>query len=378
VPALLNMGQGYWLGSNSAQVVDAVGTPLSTVDFALTNGFNIIGNPYVVPILKADLRFTDGVETKTMVEAATAGWLSNVLYGYTGGYIVEGTTLGVWSGYWIPMLASGITIQYRTGVGVPSPAAEPTFAVETREGWGIDIGAELDVNGETVGDHIASFGVNPDATAGFDPLFDAPRPPRSPFDRYVEISFVADPTGYPAGIGGSIARDYRNSGEDGWEFIVSASHEGTVTLTWDNSSVSQLPADLKVELLDVSNGRSIDMKRNTSYSFDQTGETRRFLVNREDKNVPVSFELIQNYPNPFNPSTKIQYGLPADANVKVVIYDYLGQQVAVLADGFAKAGYHEVTFDASGLASGVYIYRLTAIGTDGTPFFDSKKMILAR
>jgi hypothetical protein len=231
------------------------------------------------------------------------------------------------------------------------------------------------MNEGIVSDHIASFGVHTSASAGFDPVFDAPRPPRSPFDRYVEVSFVVDGENYPIG---SIARDYRNSNEGGWEFLVAASHEGTVTLTWDNSGISQLPSDIKVELRDATNGRVVDMKKTTSYSFDQTGETRRFLINRDDKEIPVTYELIQNYPNPFNPSTKIQYGLPTDANVKVVIFDYLGRQVAVLTDGFVNAGYHEVSFDASQLASGVYIYRLTAIGTNGTPFFDSKKMILAR
>jgi hypothetical protein len=372
VPSALNMGQGYWLGSNSAQVIDAVGTPLSTVDMALTNGFNIIGNPYVVSILKSDLRFTNGVDTKNMTDAAIAGWLSNVLYGYSGsGYIVENTTLNVWNGYWIPMLTGGITIQYRTGLGVPSPATVPETGTEIAEGWGVELGAELMVNGEKVSDRIASFGVNGRATSGFDPEFDAPRPPRSPYERYVEVSFVGED-------GGTIARDYRSSGEDGWEFTVSASQAGEVTLRWDNTGIGGLSSDVKVELYDVAGGRIIDMKNTDSYSFDQSGETRRFLVNREDKEIPVVFELIQNYPNPFNPSTTIEYGLPVDANVRVMIYDYLGREVAVLSDGFVKAGYHEVTFDASDLASGVYIYRLTAVGVDGTPYFDTKKMILAR
>jgi hypothetical protein len=379
VPLTLNMGQGYWLGSNSAQEVDAVGTPLSTVDRALTNGFNIIGNPYVVPILMSNLRFTNGVDTKTWAEAVTATWLNNALYGFNGtSYFFESTSLGVWKGYWIPMMASGITIQYRTGLGVPSPSTVPTLATDAANGWGVEIGADLLVNGDKIGDYIASFGVNTKATAGFDPMFDAPRPPRSPAERYVEVSFVEDGMNIPEGIGTSIARDYRNSSEAGWELLVTSSHEGTVTLTWDNSSISQLPSDFNVELYDAAAQRVVDMKRTNSYSYDQTGTTRRFLINRDDKAVPVSFELIQNYPNPFNPTTKVQYGLPTDANVKVVVFDYLGRQVAVLTDGFVKAGYHEVSFDASQLASGVYIYRLTAIGTNGTPFFDSKKMILAR
>ena len=378
VPSILNMGQGYWLGSNSAQIVDAVGTPLTDVDKLLTNGFNIIGNPYAIPILKSDLRFTKGAETKTMSEAASAGWLSNVLYGYSGtGYYIENTALGVWGGYWIPMLQSDVTIEYKTGPGVPSPVTMPLFTSDLSDGWSVNLSAELKMNDGTVSDKIAAFGVHSTATDGFDPLFDAPRPPRSPNDKFIEISFTADGKDYP-NLTSSYARDYRKSSESGWEILVTASHEGVVTLRWDNSMISQISADMKVELYDVAGGRVIDMKKVDSYSFDQTGTTRRFLVNRNETKVPVSFELVQNYPNPFNPSTKMQFSLPVDADVKLEVYDCVGRLVSVLANGFMKAGYHEISFDASQLASGVYIYRLSAVGKNGTPFFDSKKMILAR
>ena len=65
-------------------------------------------------------------------------------------------------------------------------------------------------------------------------------------------------------------------------------------------------------------------------------------------------------PNPFNPSTTIRFDLPAAGQVSLAVYDVSGRLVATLADGLRQAGAHEVTFDGSGLASGVYLYRISA------------------
>ncbi len=78
--------------------------------------------------------------------------------------------------------------------------------------------------------------------------------------------------------------------------------------------------------------------------------------------VPEEFALHQNYPNPFNPSTTISYQLPISSHVSLKVYDVLGNEVATLVDGTKEAGYYQTNFDASFLASGMYIYRLTANG----------------
>jgi hypothetical protein len=89
--------------------------------------------------------------------------------------------------------------------------------------------------------------------------------------------------------------------------------------------------------------------------------------------VPNEFALYQNFPNPFNPSTVINYSLPTASNVKLEVFNVTGENVATLVDGFKNIGNYEVSFEASGLPSGMYLYRISA----GT-FVQTRKMILIR
>ncbi len=89
---------------------------------------------------------------------------------------------------------------------------------------------------------------------------------------------------------------------------------------------------------------------------------------------PQQFELNQNYPNPFNPITTIKYALPKGGKVKLEVFNLLGQKVTTLVNGFKQAGYHQVTFDGSGLPSGEYYYRLQ---TD-KGFVQTRKFVLLK
>lgn len=78
-----------------------------------------------------------------------------------------------------------------------------------------------------------------------------------------------------------------------------------------------------------------------------------------DETLPRSLTLQQNYPNPFNPSTNIRFNLPGASDVQLEVYDLLGRNVATLVNGTLPAGQHEVSFDASDLTSGLYLYTIT-------------------
>jgi hypothetical protein len=89
--------------------------------------------------------------------------------------------------------------------------------------------------------------------------------------------------------------------------------------------------------------------------------------------APMEFALEQNYPNPFNPTTVISWQSPVGGHQTLKIYDVLGNEVATLVDEYKEAGRYKLEYDASNLASGVYIYKLTA-----GSFVSSKKMMVIK
>jgi hypothetical protein len=89
--------------------------------------------------------------------------------------------------------------------------------------------------------------------------------------------------------------------------------------------------------------------------------------------VPTRVTLGQNYPNPFNPTTVVEYGLPSAGHARVSVFNTLGMEVARLRDGADDAGWHSVTFDATGLSSGIYIAVVQSANMT-----ESRAMLLTR
>jgi hypothetical protein len=130
-------------------------------------------------------------------------------------------------------------------------------------------------------------------------------------------------------------------------------------------------------LTDVSVG-SLVIKGAMLFSATSSGVWKRPLseitsVPKATGLLPKDYGLEQNYPNPFNPSTTIRYGLPTRSHVALTVYNTLGQLVASLVNETEEAGSHEVRFDGSVLASGVYFYRLSA-----GDYLATKRLVLLR
>ncbi len=107
--------------------------------------------------------------------------------------------------------------------------------------------------------------------------------------------------------------------------------------------------------------------------LDQAFSTSSVGGSPGEAEIPERFELAQNFPNPFNPSTTMRYALPRRSHVRLTVFNTMGQQVTELVNGEIEAGNHEITFNAAGLASGVYYYRLQA-----GPVAETKMLLFLR
>jgi len=149
---------------------------------------------------------------------------------------------------------------------------------------------------------------------------------------------------------------------------IESRYEGTVNLRADFTET--VPENWDVILTDTFTGNNYNLRssNNPGIAISPDEEpVQRFQLhispNREGiagSDLPTDFALKQNYPNPFNPSTTIEYMLPEPADVRLEVYSVDGRLIHTLQNGNLNAGRHQITFDASNLASGLYIYRLQA------------------
>ncbi|HMT12746.1 MAG TPA: YCF48-related protein, partial [Ignavibacteria bacterium] len=171
-----------------------------------------------------------------------------------------------------------------------------------------------------------------------------------------DVKFLDNNTAYAVGSGGELFITY-NAG-DSW--IKDQSKSGNILRTLSIVSPSKIMV------------------------FGEEGNMLKFTPNLTStgngsiNEVPSGFSLEQNFPNPFNPATVVKFSIPADADVKLVVFDITGREVKTLADGKMNAGRHELSFIGAMLSSGAYFYRLDVTGKDGISFTDTKKMILVK
>ena len=186
------------------------------------------------------------------------------------------------------------------------------------------------------------------------------------------ISFVAQRTDAGVELNWKTATETNNSGfsvergrdEESFMQIGFVSGRGTTT--------------------EITNYNYIDTEIETGeyfYRLKQTdfdGTSKYLNVVLVDVGLPKQFQLNQNHPNPFNPSTTIKFQLPVDANVRIELFNSIGQKVSEVLNSDLSGGVHEVTFEGSNLSSGIYYYTMNAVGKDGKNFTSTKKMILMK
>ena len=168
--------------------------------------------------------------------------------------------------------------------------------------------------------------------------------------------------------------------------VENASGEKQIQLAWE---AFNLPSDYQGKLVDITRNKTIDLGNASQYSFNSEkqnafkilmGKSNYVNAQLEELStlLPSRFDLAQNSPNPFNPTTTIRFDLAHSGNIKLKVYNTLGQEVTTLASGFYLTGKYALDWngrDRSGkqVSSGVYIYRL-----EMESFRKSRKMLLVK
>jgi beta-glucanase (GH16 family) len=148
-------------------------------------------------------------------------------------------------------------------------------------------------------------------------------------------------------------------------------------MTWDMSGAGFVNQwDIITLIFDFQPGQIGDGSANFTWYFDDlvvNASTTPTSAEGRGVDLPHAYQLHQNYPNPFNPTTSVQFDLPRASNVTIEVFNVWGQRIEVLADGSFQSGTHSVSFDASGLPSGTYFYRMQA-----GSFIQTQKMTLVK
>lgn len=147
---------------------------------------------------------------------------------------------------------------------------------------------------------------------------------------------------------------------------------GIFTINWDG--IESIPDGLSAILKDHKTGNEVSIINEESYTFDASESDpenhHRFTLSLSyspvssdfDSDIPQKLSLDQNYPNPFNPTTQINFEIPQDSHVSLIVYDVIGRKVSKLVDENRAPGSYRVRWDASRFSSGVYFYRLEVDG----------------
>jgi len=342
-------------------------SPLSvdgTVSIPLHDGYNIIANPFEVPLQ------WDAVRAKNPSIANAR------IYGYIGsGYdSVATTVMEPFRGYYFFKTASSpsqLRIPYpftTAGAASSSPSFDWRVQIEYRTPTSID--------------KLNFVGVARAASVEYDVL-ENHKPPLMFDHGYVYFARPRWDEQHQY-----FSEDYRPAIGEGqvWDFETSNPERTPGTIQF--VGIDQVPQEYSVVLVNLDNTTPIDLRSSGEMKFTPTSTksrfklivgTREFIANSVTDLVPDKFSLIQNYPNPFNPSTSIGYSIPVASHVRLDVVSILGQVVQTLVNQVQQPARYTVNWDArdesgTGVASGVYFYRLIVDGNR----VDVKKMMLIR
>jgi len=355
-------GEGYFIISKTAANIGfgTVSSPNNTQSnpfvLNLKQGFNLIGNPYTVPINWGD------------VKAGISG-VGDLKIFQNGSYSTSTADLGVFEGGFVFAGADvSVPVKFKTTTGGRKSGAEIGSDLGNEE-WMVSLKLSQ-------GDRVFNFGgigMSQNASLSYDDLDDMAPP--SLFERQ-EIKFA-----HPEHFMKNFARDVvPTQNEFDWIFKVDTEIDGAAELTWDNTTFGNNPNELY--LLDVSRQLVIDMRAESQYSFDPA-KSATFKVyfgqDLKSKVKPEGVFLGHAFPNPSDKLVNIPFTVsgPENYQVRLEVYDMMGKKVTTLVDQELKSGYYSTTWDVeqTSSANGLYTCRLL-VHADGKNETYTNKVIV--
>jgi hypothetical protein len=351
-------GEGYWLVSRTDIVIDRDVNNIGLAEdysyaIPLNDGWNIISNPFINSVPWQAVKDFNGMNP------------GEVIHRYNGSYSVA-SFLNPYVGYYY------YNSDNRSALNIPYQISNSGTLLKS--------GTEsvLQVILEEDGEERSSIGIgfNEESTIDFDG-FDILKP-RSDFEdasisiynHGLELPYKFLYTEYRAEIGEGQIYDVRIKLVPGTEANLLV--EGL-----------DLLEDYEVTLHDLRLNKFYDLKRNASITYSSLHKDNKFnlligdvefISGIKEKFIPAQFELYQNYPNPFNPRTIIRFALADEGNVNLSVYNSIGELMKVIVEAkYYDKGFHEVVFDGSELASGIYFYKIQS-----GSFSAVKKLVLIK
>ena len=335
--------EGYWLGSYESGSETISGSVAETnVLIKSFAGWSMFASPLLRPVNMDSLKVKDlsNNQVYSFSDALTAQLVTNA-FGYKQGetYSVA-PVMEPLKGYWFGVLTDSVEIEIPIHHHVPQVA-------KSRSSSDVNNIAALAIED---GKYVTAIAL------GTDVQINVPTPPAVPNSN--RIGLLGEET-----ILGDTYLSMMVDSEQGAEIpLITSGDAREIKLSW----LAQSFTDGMTYELHGSNGELFNLSDSGDYLWNTGNENAPLLVVKpfgtanevENLGLPAEISLSQNYPNPFNPSTSIQFALPESGNVRLSVFNLLGQNVVTLVNGVESAGYHTVQFDASRLSSGIYLYRL--------------------